>query len=122
MLSLFFIPVIVFAQLDVNEIGLFETAELSYGSGQRNIDVGTFLGVYIIRPLLGLVGIVYLVQMVYAGVMWMTDQGNLDSVAKAKKLLIHATVGMIIIVAAFAITNLLLEALSGVSSTAPPTP
>lgn len=106
------LPSAVFAQLSVDDIGLHETAEGAYGTGQRNLDIGTFIGTYVIQPLLGLSGIIFLVLIIYGGILWMTDQGNLESVGKAKKLLVHATIGLIIIMSAFAITNLILSSVA----------
>jgi hypothetical protein len=43
--------------------------------------------------------------MIYAGILWMTAQGNEQQVSKAKNLLINATIGLIITLAAYAITS-----------------
>jgi len=53
---------------------------------------------------LSFVGIIFLVLTVYAGIMWMTAQGNSGQVDKAKDLLINAVIGLIIISAAYSIT------------------
>lgn len=58
----------------------------------------------IIGTVLSFVGVIFLILMIYAGIMWMTAQGNEQQVTKAKDLLINSIIGMIIIFAAYAIT------------------
>jgi hypothetical protein len=42
--------------------------------------------------------------MIYAGILWMTAQGNDQQVTKAKTLMINSVIGIIIVFAAYAIT------------------
>ena len=58
----------------------------------------------VIGFILSLVGILFLGLMIYAGLLWMTAQGNEQKVEKAKNLLINAVIGLIIVFAAYAIT------------------
>jgi len=61
----------------------------------------------IIGTVLGFIGVLFLILMIYAGILWMTSQGNEQQVTKAKGLLINAIVGIIIVFAAYAITSFL---------------
>jgi len=70
--------------------------------------------IYIINAILGLLGLIFLVLIVYAGFLWMTAAGNDDQVKKAKSILTAAIIGVIIIIAAYAISNFVLDALSKV--------
>jgi len=78
----------------------------SYGqySGLTGVDL-RFAIAMIIRFVLGLLGIVTLVMMLYAGYTWMISMGNQDVVAKAKKTIIRSAIGLGIILSAYAITN-----------------
>lgn len=58
----------------------------------------------IIGVLLSFVGVLFLILMIYAGLMWMTAQGNSQKVDKAKELLINSIIGIIIIFSAYALT------------------
>ena len=58
----------------------------------------------IIGVVLSFVGVIFLIMMIYAGIMWMTAQGNDQQVTKAKELLVNSIIGIIIIFAAYAIT------------------
>ncbi|MBI5728946.1 MAG: Ig-like domain-containing protein [Candidatus Magasanikbacteria bacterium] len=57
----------------------------------------------IIRVALGLIGLVLLVLFLYGGYLYMTSGGNEEQVASAKKILINATIGLGIILSAYAI-------------------
>lgn len=59
----------------------------------------------IIGTVLSFVGVIFLILMIVAGVRWMTAQGNDQQVTKAKDQLINAIIGLVIIFAAYAITN-----------------
>lgn len=65
-----------------------------------------------IAAALGLLGVVLVVLVVYAGFIWMTAQGNDEKIKKAKGMITSAVIGMIIIFAAYAITNFVVGALS----------
>jgi len=58
----------------------------------------------IIGVVLSFVGVIFLIMMIYSGIMWMTASGNDQQVQKAKDLLINSVIGIIIIFAAYAIT------------------
>lgn len=70
----------------------------------------------IINVFLGFLGIIFLVLLLYAGFLWMTAQGEPKQVEKAKEILKQSIIGLIIIVAAFAISNFVLTSLVNVSS------
>jgi type IV secretory pathway VirB2 component (pilin) len=59
----------------------------------------------IIDTLLGLLGLVALVMILIGGFKWMTSGGNEEKVGEAKKLLGAGVVGIIIILAAYAIAH-----------------
>ncbi|MEK7084111.1 MAG: hypothetical protein AAB932_02680, partial [Patescibacteria group bacterium] len=58
----------------------------------------------IINVVLGLLGIIVTVLIVYAGFRWMTAAGNEDAVKDARKIMFAAVIGLIIVLAAFAIS------------------
>lgn len=58
----------------------------------------------VISAFLGLLGIIFLVLIIYAGFNWMTAQGDEEKVTVAKNTLTRAVIGLVIIVAAYAIT------------------
>jgi len=69
----------------------------------------------VISVLLGVLGIVFVVLVVYAGFLYLTSNGEEKNVGKAKKLLTQAIIGLIIIVSAYAISSYVIGALSQIS-------
>ncbi len=64
--------------------------------------------VSLIRTFLGLLGIVFVGLLVYAGFKYMTSQGNDDQVAEARKQIVHSVIGLVIILTAYSITHFIL--------------
>jgi hypothetical protein len=70
----------------------------------------------IIQTLLGLLGLIAVVLILYAGFTWMTSGGNDEKIGKAKKTLISAVIGLVIILSAYAITTFVIEQLYGATT------
>ncbi|MBT6818881.1 MAG: hypothetical protein HOA57_00640 [Candidatus Magasanikbacteria bacterium] len=67
----------------------------------------------IIRAVLGLLGIMTVVIMMYAGFLIMTAGGNEEKIIKGKKTMINGVIGLAIILSSFAIVQFVLNMLSG---------
>lgn len=61
--------------------------------------------VSIILIILGLLGITFLVLIIYSGFTWMTSQGDKDKIAKAKQTISNSVIGFAIIIASYAIVD-----------------
>ncbi|MFA5248459.1 MAG: hypothetical protein WC415_04520 [Patescibacteria group bacterium] len=66
----------------------------------------------IIKFSLSFLGVIFLLLMIYGGFLWMTDQGKEEQVEKAKKIIVAAIIGIIIITSAYAISWFVINALS----------
>lgn len=71
-------------------------------------DLPTLIG-GIIRVVLGVLGIFFVIYVVYAGYLWMTAGGEVAKVDKSKKMLGQAVIGIVIIVAAYAISEFVIS-------------
>lgn len=69
------------------------------------------LGGYI-KGALALVGIIFLMLMVYGGYIWMIARGDEQEATRAKHIIQMATIGMVIILIAYAVTFLIVERLT----------
>ena len=58
----------------------------------------------IIQIGLTFLGVAFILLMLYGGFLWMTDQGNEEQVEKAKKIIRNSLIGLVIVVAAYAIS------------------
>jgi hypothetical protein len=83
----------------------------------------------LIRFGLSLLGVILLLLVIYAGYLWMTAGGQEEQITKAKNIITRAVVGLLIIMASFAITTFIMSTLrdailggdrDGVGPTAPP--
>jgi len=69
------------------------------------------IAVRIINIALGVIGIVLVVLVLYAGFLWMTAGGDGEKVNKAKKVLTNAVIGLVIVLSAWAITRFIISSL-----------
>ena len=54
---------------------------------------------------LGSLSAIFLLLIIFAGISWMMAAGNEEKIKKARTTMVHATIGLIIVLAAFLITN-----------------
>lgn len=89
------------------DIGMDEAGNtgLSNGNGQSP---QVFI-INIVRFLLTFLGLVATVMILYGGFIWMTSQGNPERINMAKKTLIGAVIGLVIILFSFAIVTYILN-------------
>lgn len=91
------------AQEMLTEVGTTAGIE---GGGDITFIVGT-----IINVALSLIGIIMVVLIIYGGFLWMTARGEEKQVTKAKDVLTAAIIGLIIVLAAYAIARFVIQAL-----------
>lgn len=99
--SVFFV-LPVFAQAD-----LLGTEYGGY-SGLGNADPRLVVA-SIIRTILGFLGVISLILLLYSGFEWMTSMGNDQKVGDAKKRIWYTIIGLVIILMAYAITTFVFE-------------
>ena len=112
-------PVKLAADGSLNGIGesFDEIGSASGLQGSEGRSLATIIGA-IINGFLGLLGIVLVVIIIYSGYLWMMAQGNAAQVDKAKAMISQAVIGMIILMAAYAISQFVLDAIiSGTTGT-----
>ena len=107
-LALIILPTALLAAGTLDEVraGLNQVAgKVGFKTGNEEASVAVIVG-RIIKVALSLVGVVFMVLMVYGGYLWMTAAGNEENVDKAKNLIRAAVIGLIIIASAYSITAL----------------
>lgn len=92
--------------------GLQPTEKIVYGI-EGSVEIAPLYDsiMYLIRVFLSTLGIIFLIIVLYAGLRWMTAGGNEEKITEAKKLLINAAIGFIIIICALSITYFITYAL-----------
>lgn len=68
-----------------------------------NNDLVGIVGI-VIQAFLGLLGVIFLIYMLYGGYNWMVAQGDEEKVTKAKDTIQRAVIGLIVIIATYAIS------------------
>ncbi len=63
----------------------------------------------LIKGVMGVVGTVALVMMLYGGITWMTARGNSESTQKARDTILWAGLGIVLIFASYALVNFIFE-------------
>lgn len=67
----------------------------------------------VIRGFLGLLGVIFIILIVLAGYNWMTAAGDEEKIKKATSTIRSAIIGLLIIIAAYAITYFVFQNLPG---------
>jgi len=104
------LPYFVFADdkpaTGANPLTALSTVGTGAGYAQNVTEASVFATVKtVITAGLSIIGVLFLVLMIYGGFLWMTDRGNEAQVKKAQKLIEAAVIGIIIVVSAYAITQ-----------------
>lgn len=101
LLATFLVPNLLLAANLDNALPTLTDAGKKAGTNEAKIQ--TVVG-SIINGALSLVGLIFLILMVYGGFLWMTAQGDESKVEQAKKIISAAIIGLIVIMGAYAIT------------------
>jgi len=83
------------------------------GFAKNTKDIYTITG-DLISVLLGTLGIVFVILLLYAGILYLVAQGDETTTKKALRIIKGAVIGMLIIAGAYAISNFVLSALVSV--------
>lgn len=108
-ISLFvFIPAIAFAG---DKYGLQATA----GEAGLNTQQGSVSDVAgnVIGAGLTLIGVLFFMLMIYAGITWMLARGNEEQSKKALNTITAAIIGLVLVIASYAITQFVFQSVSG---------
>lgn len=113
--GVFFLHPHSFAFADDQYFGLDETAGSAGLTQTAPSDVPTLIG-NIIGTLLSLIGVIFFVLMVYGGFLWMTAHGDSAQVDKGKETIIAAVIGLVVVLASYALTTFVFNAPTGGNS------
>jgi hypothetical protein len=125
-LNLLVVPVTMAQNLDVwgdsvtdtNGVGL--SAFNDIGLGNRD---PKRIASAVIQVMLGFLGVIAVILILFGGFKWMTAAGNEDNIDQAKDLITAGVIGLLIVLAAFAVSVFVLNALLGATgANTTPTP
>lgn len=107
LISIFVIPKIVFAR-NLNLSDAFSNMIEGFGfkAGYETTTVSPVNMIStIIQVALSLIGVIFLVLMVYGGYLWMTAAGSDEKLKRSQNTISAAVIGLVIVVAAYAISS-----------------
>jgi len=85
--------------------------------------IPTLIG-YLIKAIMGIVGSLALVMIIYGGFVWMTAAGNTEKITQGKNILVWAIIGLVVIFSAYLLVSNIINISTGkglLSGTAPQT-
>src|SRR3990167_2093173 len=88
------------------DLGLDKIGNINLGQANPIV-----IAARIIRIVLGFLGIISVILVIYAGWLWMTSAGDERKIERAKAMLKNAVIGIIIILLSFAIVSFILGSL-----------
>lgn len=91
------------------------TIEPANASGNYG-SVGNILS-YAITWIIYVAGALAVIYLVYSGILYITAAGNPDAAKKGQQGIVNAIIGLVIIVLAYVIVNVVISAVSGTGST-----
>jgi hypothetical protein len=75
------------------------------------------LALTIVNFFLTFLGLIAVVMIIYGGFLYVTAAGNQEKIESAKKIIMYAVIGIVVILLSFAIVNTILSAGTGAAST-----
>jgi cytochrome bd-type quinol oxidase subunit 2 len=104
LVALLILPYFVFA---ADTAPLKELEKLGPASGYKEASDTTFSEIIgtAIRAFLSLLGVIFIGLMIYGGYDWMIASGDEEKVTKAKNIIRRAIIGLLIVIASYAIWN-----------------
>lgn len=111
-LAVLVLPMVAGAQ---STFGQDEMAELQGASGLGDRSLPELIGL-IINVILSFLGIVAVIIVIGGGFMWMTAGGDDGKVTNAKNMIRNGIVGIVIVVASYAVANFVIAQLSEIAT------
>jgi len=110
------VAVFTLAVMPVLAVDLGTSYLASTGLGTRELREAVMS---IVNVALGFLGVLAILIILWGGFRWMTAGGSEDKVGEAKKIIVAGIIGLVIILAALAITNFVLVALLNATGVTP---
>src|SRR3989344_5946187 len=90
------------------------------GTGVINQPI-TYVVAVMVRNVLGIIGVIFLILIVYGGTRWMTSGGNEQHISLAKKVLTASVIGLVIVMTGYSVTYFIIQNLTNQQTQSLPT-
>lgn len=98
------------------DLGGSQLGDIAGRAGLKNAPLPEIIG-NIIKVFIGALGIIFLLLTVYAGFLYLTARGDAKKVDEAKQTLQRGVIGMVIVIAAYAIASFVIQAVTATATT-----
>ncbi|OGH64549.1 MAG: hypothetical protein A3J66_01650 [Candidatus Magasanikbacteria bacterium RIFCSPHIGHO2_02_FULL_47_14] len=98
------VPALAFAKGNLQDAAKTLDSKTIPQTGLGESEPGLYIGT-VINAALTLVGLIFLVLMVYAGYLWMTARGESEQIDKARQIITASIIGLVIVLSAYAIST-----------------
>lgn len=105
--ALAFVAAPASAQISPENTGLSDSAREA-GYGEAAVELPDLIG-RIINILIGLIGLILFLFVLYGGIMWMIAGGDSTKITKAQGIIYNAVIGVVVVLAAYAITSFVIN-------------
>lgn len=106
-MSFLFVPTVYTTDSNSSEVKLDNPL-----SSEKSTDPSSLIGL-IIKSILGFVGGLALVMMVWGGFQWLTSAGNPEKVKKGSHTMVWAIIGLILVLGSYLLVGTVLNFLAG---------
>jgi len=88
-----------------------QLAPIEDAYGQSDVDESSLAETIagIIKVVLSVLGLIFIILIIYAGFLWMTSAGNEDKIKQAKGIIVSSIIGVAIVLAAYMITVFVID-------------
>ena len=107
--ALYLVPLFVVSRAHAQSVSIDFPASFAGFSSQ---DIKTTIE-NIVRIIVGFLGIITIIIILAGGFKWMTSGGSEDKISEAKKLISAGVVGLVVVLAAYAISSFVINSLTG---------
>jgi hypothetical protein len=86
-----------------------------YQAKEANTDIAVYVG-NIVQYILGFLGVIFLVLLIYSGFLWMTARGESEAVSTSKDILTNAIIGLMIVLMSYVVTSYVVSKLASTTT------
>ncbi|MBU0731722.1 pilin [Patescibacteria group bacterium] len=106
--AMFIVPMAIHAQYQPTPVTFDPGSNVQQGSQLGNVGP-VEMTANVINVALGVLGLFFLVLLLWGGFIWMNSRGNEEETSKAKKIITGAVIGLAIILTSYGLTYYIFE-------------
>lgn len=111
--GLLFVAILAVPAVAAAQVNLDPSTGATFGLGSADLQSTV---INIVQWLLGFLGLIAVIVILYGGFVWMTAGGNEERITKAKQIITAAVVGLIVVLLAWAIVIFVVNQTSEVTT------